>query len=251
MDLNISSIGDQTNKRLLWQERKGLLKGVGEFSQLLSVHASVHHEEKSRRSHIWHTRKLVFASDILRNNLSRKIGFADGIGIMSREVIPSHTKRTDPKLGAEVDLAVRIKYSLASTSCTADWIVGQSSRWAASWIQLLERSVESAKRSNGTGSFQSRRRPAVEREPNSHHLLRRCHIPSTFLHLSVNVRRGGNKTVATSASVYDEIQLPMKTVIVERSKSPSNALLTEERVDRVRRFSVTQKWFKAFCFPRK
>jgi hypothetical protein len=67
VDLNISSVGYQSDQTLFGKEVEDLLKRVGKLDEFFWMRASVHDKEKCRRSHVGDAGEFVLACGILRD----------------------------------------------------------------------------------------------------------------------------------------------------------------------------------------
>jgi hypothetical protein len=69
VDLNVGSVGDQPDQTLFGKEIEDLLKRICKLSEFFRMRASVHDEEKCRRSHVGDAGEFILACGILRDEL--------------------------------------------------------------------------------------------------------------------------------------------------------------------------------------
>ena len=131
VDLDVGAEGDETDEGVVGEEVDGLLEAVGQLGQLLGHGARVDAEQEGRRSGRRDAGKLVLARGVLRDELGGEVGLADVLAVVRGEVIPREAERTNPKLGAEVHLAVRVEDGVARGRAAADGVVLEGLRGGA------------------------------------------------------------------------------------------------------------------------
>ena len=89
-----------------------------------------------------------------------------------------NTVRTNPELGAKVDLTVRIEDGVTRRAFNG---VVRQRRWRrALRIHLFQRRVQRAKGCHAARRFQSTGRPTVKRQARPEHVFGRGHVPLLF-----------------------------------------------------------------------